>query len=83
MPSSTVQTVSVLGAWQPLLSTMGAWLVTSDDNYAFCWGTAAPADAIPGHFEMARRNIRVECLAGETFYVRVLRPTRFTVTPEV
>lgn len=82
MPSTTTQTISATGAWQPLLATTGAWLLTANDNFRYAWGTAAPSESIYGHHEYADRNIRIEVLAGETFYVRVHRPTRFTLTPE-
>ena len=83
MPSTTTQTISAIGAWQPLLATTGVWLVTADDNFHYCWSEGVPPEAMPGHFERASQNIRVQVLAAETFYVRLVRATRFTVTPEV
>jgi predicted secreted protein len=80
MADSFAVSIDAPGQWQELLAGAGKWLVTGNDNYA--WSAASPAEAIPGHFRLARQDLVVVVLEGEKLWVRALRPMRLTVTAD-
>lgn len=82
MADSFAASITTTGQWQELLSGTGKWLVTGNDNYDYAWSAAPPAEAIPGHFRLARQDLVVVVLEGEKFWVRALRPMRLTVTAD-
>jgi|GEM_PF-3921854 len=72
-----------VGVWREMVEGPDVYLVSGNDNWTYCYGATAPTDPeIDGHACRATEAVRAAPLEGERFWVRALRPMRFSLTPE-